>query len=157
VVRLWQRPAEELLAADLGVAPLAMLGLLPPGQSLEEGLAATARRLAERLASEAPGRAMKLLTDAYLLTGLRLRRDRAARIFRGVRTMEESDTFLAILDEGKEKAFREVILALGEDRFGPPDESVKAALGNITDLDRLKRIARRTPHAANWQEILDVP
>jgi hypothetical protein len=29
VVRLWERPAEELLAADLGVVPLAMLGRLP--------------------------------------------------------------------------------------------------------------------------------
>ena len=28
VVRLWERPAEELLAADVGVAPLAMLGRL---------------------------------------------------------------------------------------------------------------------------------
>ena len=33
VVRLWERPAEELLAADLGVAPLAMLGRLPEGLS----------------------------------------------------------------------------------------------------------------------------
>src|SRR5256885_9403913 len=29
IVRLWERPAEELLTADLGVAPLAMLGRLP--------------------------------------------------------------------------------------------------------------------------------
>src|SRR5262249_37912665 len=31
VVPLWERPAEELLAADLGVVPLAMLGCLPEG------------------------------------------------------------------------------------------------------------------------------
>src|SRR5882724_4056277 len=33
VVRLWQIPADDLLAADLGVAPLAMLGQLPEGLS----------------------------------------------------------------------------------------------------------------------------
>jgi hypothetical protein len=101
VVRLWERPAEDLLAADLGVVPLAMLGRLPEGLSLEDGLAVIAQRVAERVTSEAPPeRAKKLLTDAYLLTGLRIRRDAAARIFRGVRVMHESDTYLAIIDEG---------------------------------------------------------
>src|SRR5438309_1929421 len=71
VVALWERPAEELLAADLGVVPLAMLGRLPEGLSLEDGLAAVAQRVAERILLEAPpDRARKLLTDAYLLTGL---------------------------------------------------------------------------------------
>ena len=158
VVRLWERPAEELLAADLGVAPLAMLGRLPEGLPLEEGLAAVARRVVERLTQEAPpDRAKKLLTDALLLTGLRVRRDAAVRIFRGVRAMEESDTYLMILDQGEERGLRGIILLLGEDQFGPPNASVKAGLQNITDLDRLKRIARRTPKAASWQEILDSP
>src|SRR5215831_6261894 len=38
-IPLWERRAEELLAADLGVAPLAVLGRLPEELSLEEGLA----------------------------------------------------------------------------------------------------------------------
>ena len=158
VVRLWERPAEELLAADLGVTPLAMLGRLPGDVSLEEGLAAIAQRMAERVTAEAPpGRAQKLLIDAYLLTGLRIRRDAAARIFRGVRVMQESDTYLAILDEGQEKATREDILLVGEERFGPPDESVRTQLNAVTDLPRLKRMVRRAVKAASWQEILDTP
>jgi hypothetical protein len=71
--------------------------------------------------------------------------------------MHESDTYLMILDEGQEKATREIILFLGEDRFGPPDEAVRARLNNITDLDRLKRIARQTQKAASWQDVLDTP
>ena len=71
--------------------------------------------------------------------------------------MHESDTYLAILDEGQEKGIREMILVQGADRFGPPAEAVKASLSNVTDLDRLKRIARQTPKAASWQEILDTP
>jgi hypothetical protein len=115
VVRLWERPAEELLALDVGVVPLAMLGRLPEGLSLEGGLTAVAHRVVERLLSEAPpARAKKLLTDALLLTGLRVRRDVASRIFRGVRAMEESDTYLMILEQGEEKgqekATRESIL-----------------------------------------------
>jgi hypothetical protein len=158
VVRLWERPVEELLAADLGVAPLAMLGRLPEDQPVEVGLTAIAQRVGERLTNEAPpDRAKKLLTDALLLTGLRVRRDVAVRIFRGVRVMQESDTYLMILDEGQEKCVREIILIQSEDRFGPLEESVKARLNKITDLDRLKRIARQTPKAASWQELLDTP
>src|SRR2546421_12590284 len=155
VVRLWERPVAELLAADLGVAPLAMLGRLPEGLSLEDGLAAVARQVVERLTNEAaPDRGKKLLTDAFLLTGLRVRRDLAARIFRGVRAMEESDTYLMILDQGEEKGIRRVILRMGEERLGSPDESVKAGLNSITDLDRLERMALRTPKATSWQDIL---
>jgi hypothetical protein len=110
-----------------------------------------------RLLNAAPDRARKLVTDAYLLTGLRLRRDAAARIFRGVRAMHESDTFLAILDEGQEKATRDDILVVGEERLGAPGESIRNQLANITDLTRLKRMIRRAAKAASWQEILDTP
>ena len=158
VVRLWERPVEELLAADLGVLPLAMLGRLPEGLSLEDGLAAVAQRVAERVTSEAPPeRTRKLLTDAYLLTGLRIRRDAAARIFRGVRVMQESDTYLAILDEGQEKFAKKAILAIGEERFGPAEESVNAQLCSIGDPERLERMLRRAVKAADWQEILTTP
>jgi hypothetical protein len=71
--------------------------------------------------------------------------------------MYKSDTYLMILDEGQEKALRDIILVQGEDRFGPPEEAVKAGLSNITDLSRLRRIAPQTPKAASWQDILDTP
>jgi hypothetical protein len=83
-----------------------------------------------------------------------VRRDVAARIFRGVRVMQESDTYLMILDEGQEKATREAILVVGEERFGPADEAVRVQLAQVTDLDRLKRMHRRAVKAATWQEIL---
>jgi hypothetical protein len=158
VVRLWERSAEELLQADLGVLPLAMLGRLPENLTLDDGLAAIAERISERITKEAqPEHATKLLTDAYLLTGLRVRRDRAARIFRGIRIMQESDTYLAILDEGQEKASRKILLAIGEGRLGASSESIKTQLKNITDLDRLMRMILCAGKAESWQEILDTP
>jgi hypothetical protein len=71
--------------------------------------------------------------------------------------MQESDTYLMILDEGREKATRRAILLVGEERIGPPDESVKAQLDMVTDLDRLKRMVRCAAKAPSWQEILDTP
>jgi predicted transposase YdaD len=162
LVRLWEWPAEELLRADLGVAPLAVLGRLPENQSLEDGLTIVAQRLIERIIKEAPPeRVQKLMTDAYLLTGLRLRRDAAARIFRGVRAMQESDTYLAILEEGEEKgqekATRKAIVIVGQEKCGSPPEEVKSQLENIRDLERLDRMLRCALKAANWGEILQTP
>lgn len=158
VERLWTRSAEELLAGDLGIAPLAVLGRLPHGAAREEGIAVIAHRLVERLLREAaPDRAKKLLTDALLLTGLRVKRDVAQSIFRGLRMMEESDTYLMIVDEGMEKQAKKSILLFGEERLGPPDGSVKAELENVSDLERLDRMIRRAAKATNWREIIDTP
>jgi len=71
--------------------------------------------------------------------------------------MQESDTYLMILDEGKEKQAKEDILLVGEERLGPPGESVKARLDHIAELDRLRRMIRQAVKATSWQEILDTP
>lgn len=158
VERLWMRSAVELLAGDIGVAPLAVLGQLPEFISKEEGLAAVAQRLVERLVNEAPPeRAKKLLTDALLLTGLRVKRDAAIRLFRGVRMMEESDTFLMILERGAEQRAKRDILLFGEERLGPSGESIKAELESVSDLERLDRMVRSAAKAKAWREILDTP
>ena len=56
--------------------------------------------------------------------------------------MQESDSYLMIHDEGQEKATRENILVVGEERFGPPEEAVPVQLAKVTDLERLKRMHR---------------
>jgi hypothetical protein len=35
IIRIWQRPAEELLAGPLGVAPLALLGTIRGKEQME--------------------------------------------------------------------------------------------------------------------------
>ena len=55
------------------------------------------------------------------------------------RVLHESDTYLAILEEGQVKGTREDILIVGEELFGSADESIKAQLQAVTDLARLKR------------------
>ena len=71
--------------------------------------------------------------------------------------MQESDTYLMILDEGEAKRARKDILIAGQDRLGPPEESAKAQLESITDLERLDRMFYRALKAASWQDILDTP
>jgi predicted transposase YdaD len=162
VVRLWERPAERLLEGDVALAPLAVLGRLPEGTAVEDGVAAVAQRLVGRLVRETqPERAAKLLTTALLLSGLRVSRNVALRIFRGVHMLEESDTYLMILEQGEERgeqrATRRDILLVGEERLGAANEAVREQLTNITDPERLIRMLRRAVKADTWQEIVNTP
>jgi len=160
VVPLWERPAEAFLTGPLGTTPLAMLGALREGLPAQDGLTAVAQRLIVRLEQEAPAdQARKLLTAAFVLTGLRVKRDVARQVFRGVQAMKDSDTYLAIVEEGEESKAKNVILRQGQKRFGPADESITAQLNSLTDLDRLDRLIDRLfdATAASWQELLDTP
>jgi hypothetical protein len=158
LVRLWEKPAADLLAGALGTTPLAMLGALPAGVELADGLTAVAQQLIERLEREAGHeQKRKLLTSAFVLTGLRVQRDVAREIFRGVHAMRDSDTYLAILDEGREEQLKEDILRLGRKRLGPPEEGAIATLKGIADLERLRRLLDRLLDATTWQDLLDTP
>jgi hypothetical protein len=158
IVRLWERPAEALLNGPLGAAPLSVLGALPEGADLVEGLTGVAQRLIERMEREAePRQQKKLLTAAFVLTGLRVKRNQAVQVFAGVRAMRESDTFMAIIDEGREIEARHLIRRLAKKTLGEPDEQSVTRLERITDRERLERIAERVAEASAWQDLLDTP
>ena len=161
IVPIWERPAESLLAGPLGVAPLAMLGALPEGADLVQGLTGIAQRLIERLQreGEAPGQIKRLLTSAFVLSGLRVQATVARQVFQGVKAMRESETFIAILDEGREIQTRYLIRDFAKPNLGEPDEQNVTRLEGITDVDRLVRIVRRAAKdgANSWQDLLDTP
>lgn len=71
--------------------------------------------------------------------------------------MQESDTYLMIVDEGCEKQIKKDLLRLGAKRFGQPDDVVQARLNAITDLERLDRQVDRLLEASSWQDLLDTP
>jgi hypothetical protein len=71
--------------------------------------------------------------------------------------MRDSDTYLAILEEGEAAEARQVILRLGQKCFGLPQESVTAKLSSLTDLQRLDRLIDRLfdATATSWEDLLD--
>ena len=75
--------------------------------------------------------------------------------------MRESDTYLAILDEGRdegrEEAMKKMILLQGQERFGSPEEATRAALSAISDLERLEHLALRLLDVSTWEELLQQP
>jgi predicted transposase YdaD len=159
VIRLWLRPAEELLAGGLGVLPLALLGKLPGGARPPAGLTGVVERLVERVTREAPAEdAPELLTAAFVLSGLRVPRPQGVELFRRVSAMRESSTYQYILDEGREegelRGVRRVLLRVGRHKFGQPGPEVEAAVQAINDLDRLQRMCERLLDVSTWQDVL---
>jgi predicted transposase YdaD len=163
VIRLWEWPTSELLAGDIGALPLAILGKLPPGVELQAGLADVVQRLIERLDREAPAdKSRRLVTAAYVLAGLRVPRQVALELFKGVRNMRESDTYLAIVEEGMEKGMekgrleevKKMILRLGRKTLGAPGKRATADLDAITDIDRLETLLERLSDVKTWRELL---
>lgn len=75
--------------------------------------------------------------------------------------MRESVTYQAIVEEGIEKGrleeARKLLLDLGAERLGWPGNEVEAAIGEITDVERLRHMGRRLLHVSTWQELLATP
>jgi predicted transposase YdaD len=163
VIRLWEVPVEELLAGGLATLPLAVLGKLPATLGLEDGLAAVIRQIVARLEREAPpNQADRLLTAAFVLTGLRLPRTTAFQLFQGARAMRDSDTYQAILDEGREEGWskgrvdglQRALLRLGRKRFGEPDQETRQTISDIQDPARLEVLTERLLDVTTWDELL---
>lgn len=166
VIRLWQVPVERLLTSGLGTLPLAVLGQMPAGRAAEEALPEVIARLVQRIEAEAPSeQGPILLTSSYVLMGLRLSRERADEMFRGVRKMRDSTTYQAILDEGRAEGeikgrgeeAQKLLLRLGRKHLGEVDAAVEAAVRSITDVERLELLIERVSEVASWQDLLQTP
>jgi hypothetical protein len=159
VMRLWQQPVDVFLTGGLTLLPLAPLCQLPADVSVEQALRDVVHRIDERLVAEVPyDRAVKLMTAAFVLAGLRVNRESLDDMFRGVRVMHESTAFDYYFENGLQKGRVQerqgILLELGWERFGPADAETEAAIRAIDNLDRLKRLTGAVLSANSWHELL---
>jgi len=158
VVRLWRLPVKRILAGGLGALALAPLCRMPGDARLEDALPKILESLIQRLNQQAtPADAGKILTGAYVLSGLRMTRDEARQLFRRVRAVQESTTYQAILDEGRADAFQRALLRWGRKHLGDPSPEIIAAVKAIDDVDRLERLGDHLDEASSWQQLLAIP
>lgn len=163
MVKLWDIPAENFVEGDLGLIPLAPLGKLPDGLSKENGLQKVIQNVVNRLLiDEYSEKSKELLTATYLLSGLVTSPEKAKRLFKGVRAVKESSTYMAILEEGIEKGIEkgkiemllETILRLGTKRFGKPTPATEKRLLRIQSRKRLEELTDKILDAKSWDELL---
>jgi predicted transposase YdaD len=158
IVRIWERPVDELLNGGIGVLPLAPLADVGRARLPE-----IIRRIDERFAEELPPSDVGDLWSATMvLMGLRYDRDEVRQLLRGARGMRESSTYQMILEEGRVEGevrgrvvqARRDVLELGGEKFGPPDASVVERLDQIDDPVTLGRLLKGVLRASSWQELL---
>jgi len=175
VIRLWQEPVGEYLShSGLAALPLATLCKMPAGQSLPDALRDVVQEIDRRLKLGLEHAAVvKLMTAAYILTGLRVTKHSLATIYRGIGLMQESTAFDEATEEGERrgeingerrgeingliKRSHQMLLRQGRKLIGSLDASTEAELTSIRDLDRLDRLAEALLTAKSWQELLDTP
>src|SRR5262249_33437530 len=153
-------PAHRLLRRGPGVLPLSVLGALPPGLSEEDGIADVVARLCRRVERTLDReRANHVLTSTFVLSGLRLDRERGLNMFRRIRAVEESTTYQYILEQGGVKVLKRLFLRHGTRKFGAPNKKVKAAIEqlDVHDLGRLERMFDRMETATSWNDVLETP
>jgi predicted transposase YdaD len=167
VIRVWQLPPETFLTGGPGLLPLAPISAVTKSE-----LPTVIERMKGRL-SPRTGLAGDLWTATEVLMGLRYPESLVERLLQGVRGMEESVTYQAIVRKGLEKGraegkveglaegraeeARQMVLLLGEQRYGPPDARSRRALDAITDRERLRQLALRLQTAGSWAELLELP
>ena len=153
VVRVWQRPVEEILTGGLGVLPLA-----PLSNVAESELPNVIARMKERIDAEATREeAGKLWTATNVLMGLRYPEAVADTLLKGVRDMEESVTYQAIMRKGevkgRQEGERQMLLLVGEKRFGVPDEATRARIEALTTREEIEGLVNRLLEVENWSEL----
>jgi hypothetical protein len=150
VIRLWERPVEELLGGGLGVLPLAPLAAVEPAR-----LPSVMRQLDDRFRREAgPVGAADLWAATQLLLGLRYDDEQIRALVPAMSWWRESSTYQAAVEEGRLVEARRLVRELGTEKFGAPDATAVRMLERIDDLDALERLLRRILIASTWQELL---
>jgi predicted transposase YdaD len=163
VVRLWEFPVEDVLQGGIASLPLATLCRMPADQPMIDALRTVVQEIDRRLDRETNHAvSVRLMTAAYILTGLRVAKTDLAAIYRGIGLMQESTAYDEAVEEGERRgeargtirASQRLLFRQGRKQFGIPDASIEAELRTIEDPDRLDRLADAMLSAESWQELL---
>jgi hypothetical protein len=101
---------------------------------------------------------VRVMTAAFILTGMRVDRSALASIYAGVRLMHQSSAYDVFMDEGRVDQAHKTLLRQGTKRLGgPAPVAIETELRAITDIDRLDRLSDAMLTAKTWAELLATP
>jgi predicted transposase YdaD len=165
VVRAWQEQPERLLKAGLPILPLAPVSNVTSAQ-LPEVLSAVAARLRDEARPELK---TTLWSATLILMGLDHPKEDVYRLTKeittmvlGIRGLEASSIYQDIFSKGEAKGraeaqveeARTLLLDLGRDKFGPPDEHLEARIAAIADQGRLHQLLHAILRVSTWEGLM---
>ncbi len=155
---MWEQGVEPFLHGGVALLPLATLCRMPEDKPLPDALREVVREIDRRLIQECEhAQAVRLMTAAFILTGLRVKKGQLGRIYEGVRVMHESTAYDEAMEEGEIRHGHRVLLQLGRKLWGAPDPSIESALSSIQDVERLDRMTEAILSVKSWQQLLSTP
>lgn len=154
VVRVWQLPAERLLAGGLATLPLAPISDVGPA-----GVASIVRQVREKLPPPGTSRqADDLWLATFVFLGMRYQTRAALALLPEIDRMKESATYQSIvaegLQKGREQEARAMVLLAGTRRFGPPDDAARAVVEAVTDPVVLEGLMNRLFDVDGWPALV---
>ena len=156
VVRVWETPVETFIRGPLAMTPLAPVSAVDQDDVPRVLLEVHTR--AYREVSRA--RADTLWQATLQLLALRYDEAAIAAWKDIMATLDVSNTPFANLfrtegrNQGRVEEARESVLAIGEERFGPPPADVERLVLATADLDALHRFRNRLLRAGSWHDLL---
>ncbi|MGL6076287.1 MAG: hypothetical protein ACRC8S_19200 [Fimbriiglobus sp.] len=156
VIRVWEESVEGLLKSGPGIAPLALLT-----NEATQNLDSAFDRYVEQLKVDGLPRSVEqsILSSLYFLCGLRHPWEKVETLYRRLSMLlEDSTTYQHILARGLARGLtreaQSLLLKLGGKRFGVATAEIESTIRNISDYDRLQRIADRLFDATTWDDLL---
>jgi predicted transposase YdaD len=159
VVKVWERPVEEILAGDLATLPLAPIAQVSAGE-----LPRIIQAMDQRIESEAsPAERPDLWAATFLLMGLIYPDGFANSLLQGKSFMRESSTYQAILREGraegkaegKAEEARRMLLLFGREHLGPPAPEFEMRVEAMIDVEQIEKLSKRLLGSSSWEELFD--
>jgi predicted transposase YdaD len=163
VIRVWELSADQLINGNIGTMALALLTDDAGGRLPE-----LVQRFAERAENEVPDQQLRdrLLTEGFILMGLRYDKPLIQSLFHGVQKMKESSTYQGILEEGVEKGLekgrgegrveglRLSLVTLLEQKFGSVPPSLEAQIQQTQDAGKLQAALRQVLTLARPEDLV---
>lgn len=147
VVRVWEVPADRLLAGPLALVPLAPVAA-DPGPDVLPRAFGRVRAEADLVAAE------NLMAALSFLPQLRYGTVHTADLIRQFPEAREFGAFRAFLEEGRAEGRRAALFRQGRKKFGDPTPEQEVAVNAVADLARLEALAERLLDVTTWDDLL---